>query len=46
MYEIGQLCGYEYLDTYATKKLDVVSESIGPARIASVPGTARQRIPA
>jgi hypothetical protein len=33
MYEIGQLSGYEYVDTYATKKAeDIPSET---ARIAT-----------
>ena len=34
MYEIGQLCGYEYSDTYATKKAEDVPAEV--ARIAVV----------
>jgi hypothetical protein len=33
MYEISQLCGYEYVDTYATKQAEDVPTEI--ARVAS-----------
>jgi len=33
MYEIGQLSGYEYVDTYATKKAEDIP--IDVARLAS-----------
>jgi 1-acyl-sn-glycerol-3-phosphate acyltransferase len=40
MFEIVSLCGcYEYRDSYSTKKLDVVSETIGPARIVTLTDT-------
>jgi 1-acyl-sn-glycerol-3-phosphate acyltransferase len=36
MFEIVGLCGYEYRDTYATKKLVVDTEAVDPARIRSI----------
>jgi hypothetical protein len=47
MFEIVGLCGYDYRDTYATKKLVVVTEAVDPARIRSITDSldddARQR---
>ena len=36
MFEIVGLCGYDYRDTYATKKLIVDTEAIDPARIRTL----------
>ena len=36
MFEIGELCGYEYVDTYATKKWPRTSRADDPARIRSI----------
>ena len=36
MFEIVGLCGYDYRDTYATKKLVVDTEVVDPARIRTI----------
>ena len=41
MYEIGQLCGYEYVDTYATKRAEDVPVDI--ARVATLDETQQLR---
>ena len=42
MYEIGQLCGYEYEDTYATKRAEDVPVEI--AHVATLDETQHQAV--